>query len=116
MGHYKSNMRDLQFNLFEVFELDKVLESGEFGDLDHETAVDMLREVKNLAEGVIADSFADADRNPPTFDPDEHSVTIPEASRSPTTRSSRAAGTRSVSPRSSAACPHRGRCTGPSVR
>ncbi|NDK88938.1 acyl-CoA dehydrogenase [Gordonia desulfuricans] len=78
MGHYKSNMRDLQFNLFEVFELDKVLESGEFGDLDHETAVDMLREVKNLAEGVIADSFADADRNPPTFDPDEHSVTIPE--------------------------------------
>ncbi|MGW0035251.1 acyl-CoA dehydrogenase [Gordonia sp. NPDC003376] len=78
MGHYKSNMRDLQFNLFEVFELDKVLESGEFGDLDHETAVDMLREVKNLAEGVIAESFADADRNPPTFDPDEHSVTIPE--------------------------------------
>ena len=28
MGHYKSNMRDLQFNLFDVFELDKVLESG----------------------------------------------------------------------------------------
>lgn len=79
MGHYKSNMRDLQFNLFDVFELDKVLESGEFGDLDHETAVDMLREVKNLAEGVIADSFAEGDRNPPTFDPETHSVTIPEA-------------------------------------
>ena len=79
MGHYKSNMRDLQFNLFDVFELDKVLESGEFGDLDHETAVDMLREVKNLSEGVIADSFAEGDRNPPTFDPETHSVTIPEA-------------------------------------
>ena len=79
MGHYKSNMRDLQFNLFDVFELDKVLESGEFGDLDRETAVDMLREVKNLAEGVIADSFAEGDRNPPTFDPETHSVTIPEA-------------------------------------
>ena len=75
MGHYKSNMRDLQFNLFDVFELDKVLESGEFGDLDHETAVDMLREVKNLSEGVIADSFAEGDRNPPTFDPETHSVT-----------------------------------------
>ncbi|GAC50507.1 acyl-CoA dehydrogenase [Gordonia aichiensis] len=79
MGHYKSNMRDLQFNLFDVFELDKVLESEEFGDLDHETAVDMLREVKNLSEGVIAESFAEGDRNPPTFDPETHSVTIPEA-------------------------------------
>ncbi|MGC4933343.1 acyl-CoA dehydrogenase [Gordonia sp. DT30] len=79
MGHYKSNMRDLQFNLFEVFELDKVLESGEFGDLDHETAVDMLREVRTLAEGPIAESFADADRNPPVFDPETHSATIPES-------------------------------------
>ncbi|GAA3950472.1 acyl-CoA dehydrogenase [Gordonia caeni] len=79
MGHYKSNMRDLHFNLFEMYELDKVLESGEFGDLDHETAVDMLREVRTLAEGPIAESFADADRNPPVFDPADHSVTIPES-------------------------------------
>ncbi|MGB3698460.1 MAG: acyl-CoA dehydrogenase [Gordonia sp. (in: high G+C Gram-positive bacteria)] len=79
MGHYKSNLRDLHFNLFEMYELDKVLASGAFGDLDHETAVDMLREVKNLAEGVIADSFADADRNPPVFDPANHTVTIPES-------------------------------------
>ncbi|MFW0794215.1 acyl-CoA dehydrogenase [Gordonia sp. CPCC 205515] len=78
MGHYKSNLRDLHFNLFEMYDLDKVLESDEFGDLDHETAVDMLREVKALAEGPIAESFADADRNPPVFDPDAHTVTIPE--------------------------------------
>ena len=79
MGHYKSNMRDLHFNLFEMYDLDKVLESGEFGDMDHETAVDMLREVRTLAEGPIADSFAEADRNPPVFDPADHSVTIPES-------------------------------------
>lgn len=79
MGHYKSNMRDLHFNLFEMFELDKVLEDGDFGDLDHETAVDMLREVKSLAEGPIAESFTDADRNPPVFDPETHSVTIPKS-------------------------------------
>ncbi|AZG46322.1 acyl-CoA dehydrogenase [Gordonia insulae] len=78
MGHYKSNIRDLHFNLFEMYNLDKVLEEGDFGDLDHETAVDMLREVKALAEGPIAESFADADRNPPVFDPETHSVTIPE--------------------------------------
>ncbi|MEE3849952.1 acyl-CoA dehydrogenase [Gordonia sp. LSe1-13] len=79
MGHYKSNIRDLHFNLFELFDLDKVLEEGDFGDLDHETAVDMLREVKTLAEGPIAESFADADRNPPVFDPETHSVAIPES-------------------------------------
>jgi alkylation response protein AidB-like acyl-CoA dehydrogenase len=79
MGHYKSNLRDLQFNLFEMFKLDEVLASGDFGDLDHETAIDMLREVKNLAEGPLAESFADADRNPPVFNPEDHSVTVPES-------------------------------------
>ena len=32
-----------------------------------------------LAEGPIAESFADGDRNPPVFDPKTHSVTLPEA-------------------------------------
>ena len=31
-----------------------------------------------LAEGPIAESFAETDRRPPTFDPDTHVVTIPE--------------------------------------
>ncbi|HQV17531.1 MAG TPA: acyl-CoA dehydrogenase, partial [Gordonia sp. (in: high G+C Gram-positive bacteria)] len=79
MGHYKSNLRDLQFNLFELFNLEQVLEEGDFGDLDKETAIDMLREVRTLAEGPIAESFADADRNPPVFDPETHSVTVPES-------------------------------------
>lgn len=79
MGHYKSNLRDLQFNLFEMLKLDEVLASGEFGDLDRETAVDMLREVNNLAQGPLADSFTESDRNPPVFDPETHSVTVPEA-------------------------------------
>ncbi len=79
MGHYKSNLRDLHFNLFELFQLEEVLASGDFGDLDKETAIDMLREVKNLAEGPLAESFADADRNPPVFDPEDHSVTVPES-------------------------------------
>ena len=37
MGHYKSNVRDLEFNLFEVLELEKALATGEFGDLDGES-------------------------------------------------------------------------------
>src|SRR5690349_24955534 len=38
----------------------------------------MLGEMVRLAEGPIAESFADADRNPPVFDPKTHSVALPE--------------------------------------
>lgn len=79
MGHYRSNLRDLQFNLFELFNLDEVLENGGFGDLDHDTVAEILREVKSLAEGPIAEPFAATDRNPPTFHPDTHSITIPQS-------------------------------------
>ncbi|HET8994712.1 MAG TPA: acyl-CoA dehydrogenase [Rhodococcus sp. (in: high G+C Gram-positive bacteria)] len=78
MGHYKSNLRDLEFNLFEFLKIQKVLEAGKFGDLDEETARGILSEVKALAEGPAAEGFADADRNPPVFDPETHSVTLPE--------------------------------------
>ncbi|WP_019932245.1 acyl-CoA dehydrogenase [Nocardia sp. BMG111209] len=79
MGHYKSNVRDLEFNLFEVLGLGSILESGAFGDLDAETVKDMLTEVRRLAEGPLGESFADADRNPPIFDPETHSVKLPES-------------------------------------
>jgi alkylation response protein AidB-like acyl-CoA dehydrogenase len=79
MGHFKSNVRDLEFNLFEVFGTDKVLGCAPFTDLDEETARAMLREVATLAEGPLAESFAESDRNPPHFDPDTNSVTMPEA-------------------------------------
>ncbi|WP_278313727.1 acyl-CoA dehydrogenase [Lolliginicoccus levis] len=79
MGHYKSNVRDLEFNLFEFLGLEEVLKSGEFGDLDVDTVRDMLSEVSRLAEGPLGESFADADRNPPVFDPETHEVTLPES-------------------------------------
>jgi hypothetical protein len=41
MGHYKSNVRDLEFNLFEVLDLEKALATGEFGDLDGESVRQM---------------------------------------------------------------------------
>ncbi|MCU1646612.1 MAG: acyl-CoA dehydrogenase [Nocardia sp.] len=79
MGHYKANVRDLEFNLFEVLGLGTLLDSGAYGDLDTDTAREMLAEVKRLAEGPLADSFVDGDRNPPTFDPETHTVTLPES-------------------------------------
>jgi alkylation response protein AidB-like acyl-CoA dehydrogenase len=79
MGHYRSNVRDLEFNLFEVLDLEKALATGEFGDLDGESVREMLDEAARLAEGPVAESFADADRNPPTFDPETHTVHLPES-------------------------------------
>ncbi|MDH6195949.1 alkylation response protein AidB-like acyl-CoA dehydrogenase [Mycobacterium frederiksbergense] len=78
MSHYKSNVRDQVFNLFEVFGIDKVFGTGAFADLDQDSAREMLAEIARLAEGPIAESFADGDRNPPVFDPKTHSVTLPE--------------------------------------
>jgi hypothetical protein len=72
-------VRDLEFNLFEVLALEKALVTGEFGDLDGESVREMLDEAARQAEGPFAESFADADRNPPTFDPETHAVTIPES-------------------------------------
>jgi alkylation response protein AidB-like acyl-CoA dehydrogenase len=79
MSHFKSNVRDIEFNLFEVFGTDRVLGSGPFADLDTDTMRGIIREVAKLAEGPLAESFADADRNPPVFDPDTHSVQLPES-------------------------------------
>ena len=79
MSHYKSNVRDQAFNLFEVFGVDKVLGEGAYGDLDVDTISEMLAEMSRLAAGPVAESFAEADRNPPVFDPDAHTVTLPTA-------------------------------------
>jgi alkylation response protein AidB-like acyl-CoA dehydrogenase len=82
VGHYKSNVRDQVFNLFEVFGLDKALGEGTFTDLDADTATEMLGEMARLCEGPIAASFVEGDRNPPVFDPATHTVTLPESFKS----------------------------------
>ncbi|GAB2521530.1 acyl-CoA dehydrogenase [Nocardia heshunensis] len=79
MSHYKANLRDIEFNLFEVLGIGELLDQGAYGDLDGDTAREMLAEAKRLAEGPIAESFADADRNPVVFLPDQHTITVPES-------------------------------------
>jgi alkylation response protein AidB-like acyl-CoA dehydrogenase len=81
LGHYKSNLRDIEFNLFEVLRRQDLLGSAPFADLDEDAARGILSEVERLATGPVADSFAEADRNPPVFDPQTHSVRMPEAFR-----------------------------------
>src|SRR3984893_18520271 len=81
MGHYKSNLRDIEFNLFEVLGRQELLGSEHFPEIDEQTARGILDEVNRLATGPIADSFTEADRNPPVFDPGTSSVRMPEAFR-----------------------------------
>ncbi len=78
MSHYKSNQRDLEFNLFEVFGAQDRMGKGPFSEMDVDTARDVLDEVNRLAVGELASSFASADRNPPVYDPATKTVTMPE--------------------------------------
>ncbi len=79
MGHYKANLRDIEFNLFEVFGRDQVLGTGPYEDVDPDTAHEILTEVGRLAEHELAASLQDSDAHPPVFDPATHSVTLPES-------------------------------------
>ncbi|GAA1804316.1 MAG: acyl-CoA dehydrogenase [Actinobacteria bacterium] len=79
MGHYKANLRDIEFNLFEVFGRGEVLGHGPYADIDADTAREMLKEVARLAENELAASFVESDRTPPVFDPSTNSVTMPPA-------------------------------------
>jgi alkylation response protein AidB-like acyl-CoA dehydrogenase len=77
LGHYIANVRDLEFNLFEVLDVGAVLGTGRYSDLDEDTVRTILAESARLAEGPVAESFAFADRNPPVFDPAAHTISVP---------------------------------------
>jgi alkylation response protein AidB-like acyl-CoA dehydrogenase len=81
MGHYKSNIRDLEFNLFEMFGRREILGTGRYADLDEDVVRSMLEELNRMATGVLADSFEEGDRTPPVFDAATGSVKMPEGSK-----------------------------------
>jgi alkylation response protein AidB-like acyl-CoA dehydrogenase len=77
--HYKTNIRDIEFNLFEVLGRDEVLGHGPFEAIDGETARSIIAEMDRLAREDLAASYEDSDRNPPVFDPDTHQAPLPES-------------------------------------
>ena len=79
MSHYKSNLRDIEFNLFEVLGRDQILGTGPFSEIDSETARSILSEVERLSREDLATSYEDSDRNPPVFDPATHTAPVPES-------------------------------------
>jgi alkylation response protein AidB-like acyl-CoA dehydrogenase len=77
LSHYIANVRDLEFNIFEVLDVGAVLGAGQYSDLDADTVRTILSEAARFAEGPVAETFAFADRNPPVFDPNSHSISVP---------------------------------------
>ena len=78
MSHYKSNVRDIEFNLFDVLGRDEILGVEPYADLDRQTVSAILAEVDHLAATKLAESFADGDGDLPVFDPQTHTVTVHE--------------------------------------
>jgi alkylation response protein AidB-like acyl-CoA dehydrogenase len=78
MTHYKSNQRDLEFNLFEVFGAGERMGKGPYVEMDVDTARDVLDEVNRLATGILSESFVSSDRVPPIYDPATKTVVMPE--------------------------------------
>ena len=77
MGHYTADLRDLEFNLFEVHGAQERMGSGPFEQMDEQTAREVLRGVAELCEGPLAATYTSADREGTRFDPETGTVTLP---------------------------------------
>lgn len=77
MSHYRSNLRDIEFNLFEVLRIQDHLGTGDWPDLDVDTAHAVLQEIERLARDDFAASYVDQDRIP--LELKDGAVVLPES-------------------------------------
>ena len=77
MGHYISNLRDIEFCLYDLLGQEKILGTSIYADLDRETAMGMLEEVKRMAENDLAASFIEGDRVGTVFNKETGDVKLP---------------------------------------
>jgi hypothetical protein len=76
--HYKPNLRDIEFNLFEFLDIGKkALGHAPFGDLDEATARQTLSTMVPFAINELGNSFAEGDHVPLKLDRATGTVTIP---------------------------------------
>ena len=79
MSHYNANLRDIEFCLFDLLGREKVLGSSIYSELDRDTAMGMLEEMKRLTENDLAASFIDGDRMGTDFNKATGDVKLPES-------------------------------------
>jgi len=75
--HFKANLRDIEFNLFEYLKIqDTTLGKGDFDTMDEATARETLKGVLKISENELASCFVSSDREGVKFD-GEGNVTLP---------------------------------------
>ena len=79
MSHYNANLRDIEFCLFDLLGREKVLGTSIYSDLDRDTAMGMLEEMKRLTENDLAASFVESDRIGTDFNKATGDVKLPES-------------------------------------
>jgi alkylation response protein AidB-like acyl-CoA dehydrogenase len=79
MSHYIANLRDIEFCLFDLLGRDKVMGTAPYGEVDRDTAVGMLEEMKRLCENDLAASFVEGDRVGAILNKETGNVTLPES-------------------------------------
>ena len=79
MSHYKANLRDIEFCLFDLLGAEKILGTSIFSELDRDTSMGMLEEMKRLTENDLAASFVDGDRMGTDFNKETGNVKLPES-------------------------------------
>lgn len=77
--HYKSNLRDIFFNLFEVLEIQRTtLEKGVYAHVDEDTVRSTIEAYEEFCQKELAPSWAVADRVPLELDKETGTVKLPE--------------------------------------
>ena len=77
MSHYTANLRDIEFCLFDLLGREKVLGTSIYSELDRDTAMRMLEEMKRLTENDLAASFVEGDRVGAILNKETGNVTLP---------------------------------------
>ena len=79
MGHYIANLRDIEFCLFDLLDRESILGKSIYSELDRDTAMGMLEEMKRLCENDLAASFIEGDRIGTDFNKSTGDVKLPES-------------------------------------
>ena len=79
MSHYTANLRDIEFCLFDLLGREKIMGTSLYGDVDRDTAIGMLEEMKRLCENDLAASFVEGDRVGAILNKETGNVTLPES-------------------------------------
>jgi alkylation response protein AidB-like acyl-CoA dehydrogenase len=79
MSHYIANLRDIEFCLFDLLGRERVMGIAPYGDVDRDTSVGMLEEMRRLCENDLAESFVEGDRIGTVFNKETGNITLPES-------------------------------------